>query len=550
MTSNSSSPTSKKAPKAAAAAVALSAMLAFNVCPAEAFAPSFLVPSSRMMHRGPSFSSALAPAAVTMDCSPWDMECYGVHPFGGAGGLQRRRQMQQRRSGPMIFAPEDLLQGPAAQPQQQQFAISNPTVTEDTDDLYTLSFDLPADVDHDGLEVSVSGRLLTVKATVTREEDAGPSARRGGWVTRSSRTDSVSRSFVLPEGLSTSSAAASLLSDGKAEVKFAKDQAVSGAAATATVRPKTPPKTDHTVPVIEAPASRASPAEAGTFSPDTTTAAAAAGEPAAAGGDAPAAADTPATSSTAEAPSPGAERPASLPESPFDVLDQELREFAKAMWGEEMLGQLQVPTKEELVEKTAAAKEARAKRQAAFAERVEAAKQARAKWEAEFAERAKAAEEARVKREAEFAERVEAAKKDRAKRVVAMRRATMASDVLRAEDGSSYLVRVALPEGVTRDNVKLVANPNSSLRVTVSANSEEGGRSMYKDVSLPKDALIEDISAKFQAEQQQDETENNQKQGVNEEAVACNVAGGDAVSGLEVTVGRAVPPQPKTIDIL
>lgn len=215
MASNSSS-TKKKAPRAAAAA-ALPAMLAFNVCPAAAFTPSFLVPSSRMMHRSPSFSSALAPAAVTMNCSPWDMECYGVHPFGGPGGLQRLRRMKQRSPGPMIFA-EDLFQGPTVQP-QQQFAISDPTVTQDTDDLYTLTFDLPADVDRDGLEVSVSGRLLTVKVRVTREEDAGPSARRGGWVTRSSTTDSVSRSFVLPEGLSTSSAAASLLSDGKAEVR-------------------------------------------------------------------------------------------------------------------------------------------------------------------------------------------------------------------------------------------------------------------------------------------------------------------------------------------
>ena len=217
MASNNSASSTKKAPRAAAAA-ALSAMLAFNVCPAEAFTPSFLVPSSTMTHRSPSFSiSALAPATVTMDCSPWDMECYGARPFGGPGGLQRRRRMQQRRPGPMIFAPEDLFQGPAVQ-SRQQFTVGDPTVTQDTDDLYTLTFDLPADVDHDGLEVSVSGRVLTVKIRMTREEDADPSARWGGWVTRSSRTDSVSRSFVLPEGLSSSSAAASLLSDGKAEV--------------------------------------------------------------------------------------------------------------------------------------------------------------------------------------------------------------------------------------------------------------------------------------------------------------------------------------------
>lgn len=88
-----------------------------------------------------------------------------------------------------------------------------------------------------------------------------------------------------------------------------------------------------------------------------------------------------------------------------------------------MVERLQVPTQEEMAEKAAAAKEAWAKREAKFAERVEAAK------------------EARAKREAEFAARVEAAKEDRAKRVVAMRRATMASDVSRSEDGSSYVIR-------------------------------------------------------------------------------------------------------------
>eukprot|EP00752_Nemacystus_decipiens_P005348 g4849.t1 len=524
---NNSSSSTKKAPTAAATA-ALSAMLAFNVCPAEAFTPSFLVPSSRMMHHSPSFSTSLAPAAVTMACSPWDMECYGGHPFGGPGGLQRRRRMQQGRPGSMIFSPEDLFQGPAVQPEQQQFAISDPTVSRDTDGLYTLTFDLPADVDHDGLEVSVSERLLTVKARVTREEEAGPSARRGRWVTRSSRTDSVSRSFVLPEGLSTSSAAASLLPDGKAEVKFAKDQAVSGAAATAT----TSSKAGSTVPVNKPPSSPAVSAETGTPPAAAATAPnTAAGEPATAGSDASAAADTPAASSTTAAPAAEAERPASLPESPFDVLDQEFREFAKAMWGEEVLESFQAPTQEELAEKAAAAKEAWAKR------------------EARFAERAQAAKEAREKREARFAERFQAAKEAREKRVVAMRRATMASDVSRAEDGSSYVVRVALPEGVTRDNVKLTANSDSSLRVTVSANAEDGGRSIYKDVFLPKDALIEDVSAKFEAEQQGEE-KSDSKDDVEEEADANKASGADAVSGLEVTVGRAAPPQPKTIDIL
>lgn len=98
--------------------------------------------------------------------------------------------------------------------------MRDPAVIVDTDDIYTLSFDLPVGVDRDGLDVSVSDRLLTVKALVTQEERPRPSPSRGGWVTRSSRTDSVSRSFVLPEGVIASSASVSLSADGnKAEVK-------------------------------------------------------------------------------------------------------------------------------------------------------------------------------------------------------------------------------------------------------------------------------------------------------------------------------------------
>lgn len=232
MATNSSS-SAKKLPKAAATAAALSTMLAFNVCPTQAFQSTFLAPSVSMMHRSPSFPSPVGAGTVTMDCTPWDMECYGVHPFGDAhGGLQRhhrrqrqnmrRRQRQNMRPAPMILGPADLFQRHNAhlQQQQQQLEISDPAVVQDTDDLYALTFDLPAEVDNDGLEVSVSGRLLTVKARVTREQDSSPSSSRGGWVTRSSRTDSVSRSFVLPDGISASTAIASLSADGKAEVSF------------------------------------------------------------------------------------------------------------------------------------------------------------------------------------------------------------------------------------------------------------------------------------------------------------------------------------------
>lgn len=126
--------------------------------------------------------------------------------------------------------------------------------------------------------------------------------------------------------------------------------------------------------------------------------------------------------------------------------------------------------------------------------------------------------------------------------------------------------RVALPEGITRDRVKLTINPDNSLRVTVSdgaavADVEGGGRAFYKDVRLPRDALFSEISAKFETEQETKELNDDStskeegrdgiKGGAEEDVVTSNNSiGGTLVSGLEVTVGRVVPPQPKRIDIM
>lgn len=106
--------------------------------------------------------------------------------------------------------------------------------------------------------------------------------------------------------------------------------------------------------------------------------------------------------------------------------------------------------------------------------------------------------------------------------------------------------RIALPEGTTRDNVKLSVNPDRSLRITASAAVAEGtpDRSVYKDVVLPKDALLSDVSAKFEAEQLRDDGKKDA------DGASSNDAGVGAVSGLEITVGKVVPPQPKTIDIV
>ncbi|CAN0132485.1 unnamed protein product [Ectocarpus sp. 8 AP-2014] len=495
----------------------------------QAFTSSFLSPSKLAMHRSLSSSSTAVPTtAVTMDCGPWDLECYGVHPFGrergrgrgsrgGGGGGRRNRGMQRYRPsfGPMIFAPSE------GQP-NQHLQVGDPAVILETDDLYTLAFDLPAGVDHDGLEVSVSDRLLTVKASITREQESDPFTTRGGWVTRSSRVDSVSRSFVLPEGLVESSATASL-AEGMAEVKFNKDKSVRSEAASTAAPPVTPSTTGTAGSVGDTTAAPASSADAGRTPPTDSTGSTAAAEPSAA-----------AVSSSASSPADAASTPAasteprpSRPASPFEAVDQEFRELAKAMWGEDVLERLQVPTQEELAEQAAMAREA---------------------W---------------AKREAEFEERARAAKEARAKRVLAMRRATMAADISLSEDESSYVVRFALPEGTTREDVKLTVNPSNSIRVAVSATSTaaaggDGGggggggpdRSVYKDVALPKDAILSEISAKFEAEQHRDEKGNAEEGGEKATVGGGGATKEGAVAGVEVTVGKASPPQPKNVEIL
>lgn len=103
--------------------------------------------------------------------------------------------------------------------------------------------------------------------------------------------------------------------------------------------------------------------------------------------------------------------------------------------------------------------------------------------------------------------------------------------------------RVSLPEGATRDDVKLTITPDNALRVSFSA---EGRRSISKDVRLPADALFSEISAKFEAEEEGEEGSKGKETG-SEEVVAAVVGG---VSGLKVSVGKALPPQPKRVNIM
>lgn len=205
------------------------------------------------------------------------------------------------------------------------------------------------------------------------------------------------------------------------QVKFNKDKSVRGEAASTTAPPVAPSTTSTAASPGDTTAAPASSADdvsslSGRTPPTDTTGSAAAAEPSAAAASS-ASSPADAASTPAASTEPGPSRPA----SPFEAVDLEFREFAKAMWGEDVLKRL--PTQEELAEQAAMAREAWAKR------------------EAEFEERARAAQEARAKREAEFEEMARAAKEARAKRVLAMRRATMAADISLSEDGSSYVVR-------------------------------------------------------------------------------------------------------------
>lgn len=192
------------------------------------------------------------------------------------------------------------------------------------------------------------------------------------------------------------------------QVKFSKGKATEDAGATGSSSPAAttaPSTTTSAAPTEkETPEPSASSADyLASLSRATSSAAAtdADDKPTTTGGDVPAASAGARSTAAAAA----AARPPVRPESPFEAFDQEFRDFAKAMWGEEAVESLRVPTQEELADKAAAAKKAWAKR------------------EAEMKERAKARMEAR------------------AKRVMAMRRATMAANVSQADDGSVYLVK-------------------------------------------------------------------------------------------------------------
>lgn len=357
---------------AAAAAVrprAFAAMLALSVYPTQAFQPSaFLAtPLQRRTHHNSYPVSGLSMRGWP---SPWDMNCYNLQPFRRRGGKL------------MIFPPPGGF-GFQDPPSSTTLQLGEPEVT-DTEQDYKLTFALPVEVDElNGLNISISGRLLTVRAKATREETTGTDPRRrghggghggGSWFSRSSRTDTVARSFVIPEGVSTSGATThtSGTSEGNTlEVRFKKlvvgdrsiDNTVSwadGRVPTGTTTKMSSVGTNETVRISSASTNYLS----SLSSPTTSTATTAAADnkearvPKGTAAVPEAAADP--DSADAARPAPAKASGRRKPQSVLEALDQEFEEFAKLMWGEENVPQF--PTQEEMEAKLEAAREARARR--------------------------------------------------------------------------------------------------------------------------------------------------------------------------------------------
>ena len=107
--------------------------------------------------------------------------------------------------------------------------IGDPVVCE-TRTRYTLTFNMPAEVKHEDLDVSISGRILTLEARVTREMEADERSptSRVGWVKRSCSTHSCARSFVLPNGMFSHDVNAHWAADGTFKIVLEKGDVDAG----------------------------------------------------------------------------------------------------------------------------------------------------------------------------------------------------------------------------------------------------------------------------------------------------------------------------------
>eukprot|EP00752_Nemacystus_decipiens_P012769 g11308.t2 len=363
--------------------------------------------------------------------------------------------------------------------------ILDPDVRE-TDDGYALTFNLPAEVTEDGLDLTVSGRLLTIEARVTREST---DSSKGSDTSRSTtRTHATARSFILPDDVSDE-VTASWVADGEVEVRLAK---VASDVATSAYFPASGRCNSAHLSSMED--SGGIPVENRREEESKPSGLSSAAEEylsvlksmlSSVGLD-------PATPSADKEPSTRPGHQQQQRRSMLATLDDEFRDIARAMWTGD--NAVRFPTEEQV------------------------------------------------------AATVERAREERKKRVTALRRATMATHV--SENEHAYVVKVALPHGATRDDVKLMVTPyNNDLRVIFFS---EGHRTVSKAVHLPCDALFTDISAAFtpetvsekEREGVSDVANDRQPRGARSAVAGSKTRGG--VSSLDITVGRVLP---KSIDI-
>lgn len=358
--------TTKSAHTTAACIVAvfLSGIAAFDpMRSVQAFQPAslFMQPSTTSMLRNTrtAFPSRSTPCTVMRYQSPWDLAANSgsrMQPSGGGSP----KGWPGYTLGPMTFSLPGLLQDCPLQ-------VEDPDVAE-TDTGYTLTFNLPEEVREDGLDISVSGRVLTVEVRVARKDKLGDaadaSAGRGGWVSHSSRTHSAARSFVLPVGVAASDVTASWVSDGKVEVKLEKTPAGTadvGARSKVSIGVAEDMEDAAGVRVHGTKETVGSAVGADKISSSAMEYLSGLKSAPTEGGIEPGSfpASSPAESSSPGSSPPRVERDHRRNRSVLAALDDEFRDLAKAMWCD---GSVRFPTEEQVAATVEAAREERARR--------------------------------------------------------------------------------------------------------------------------------------------------------------------------------------------
>lgn len=378
------------------ATLTMPAILAFSTilsccCSRQHFAQAFQLPSSTFkLQPTTTTSTAATGSPFTRHChyprastgvtttmryqSPADLAANSVshkhqpdtgQAEGGAGG----GGAIGTSPGPAIFTVPGFLT------QDCPLRVGDPDVRE-TSTGYSLIFKLPPDVKGDGLDVSVSGRLLTIEARVTRggascgSDAEGGGGGGGGWETPFTRTHSAARSFVIPVGVSNE-VTASWVSDGRVEIKLNKlpshsstASAAAGvdaaAAAAAVATSSTAAMEDWGGVAVEAkdkPSVSSSAAEGylSSLTESSPTGGGTVGAEASSSSDPPAEPLAPAAASSATAAWPSRRR---RDRSMLAALDDDFRDLAKSMWEDAV----RFPTEEQVAATVAKARHERAKR--------------------------------------------------------------------------------------------------------------------------------------------------------------------------------------------